>query len=484
MDQLLLYLNIINNFINWRVFFDVPILALMILLLYRTLKTSGSWHIGLGLIIILFIYILAHLLNFTGIVWIFEKISNIALIALIIIFQPEIRKIFERTASTLKIKKLLKHSEDLSSLITEAVFKIAMNRWGAIIILPGKESLESKVSGGILLDAEPSVPLILSIFDHHSEGHDGAMIIENGKVAKFGLRLPLSTSSKLSEELGTRHHASLGLSEVSDAFIITVSEERRVITVFNDGGMTSVKDRSELREKIENHWKAGSSFSIPGSFNNKGSLILETAGSLLVAFILWISIMSSVTQLKEITATIPIEYELANTMVIVGDNPNEANIRLSGTMPLISDIKPEELKAVIDLTNATPGELNVTIASNNLNLPQGINLVDVEPLNFNISIHSYVQQVIQIKPQLLGSLPVGYELESVAVSPEKISALFAIEEKSSEEEIFLTTTPVYLQTITQKTKLICKVIAPQGIIPVGNNQWPDVIVTLNVNTQK
>lgn len=484
MDQLLLYLNIINNFINWRVFFDVPILALMMLFLYRTMKTSGSWRIALGLVIIISVYILSHIFNFAGVVWIFDKISNIALLALIIIFQPEIRKIFERTASTLKIKKLLKHGETLSNIITESVFKIASNRWGAIIILPGKDSLESKVSGGILLNAEPSIPLILSIFDHHSEGHDGAMMIESGRISKFGLRLPLSTSSRLPEEIGTRHHASLGLAEASDAFIITVSEERRVITVFNDGEIISIKRREELREKIENHWKAGSSLLVPGFFNKKGALILEMAGSLLVAFALWVSIMSSVTKLKEITAGVPVAYKLADTMVITGDFPKTVNVKLSGTMSLISSLRSEDIIATVNLTKAMPGEVNVSIGRNNLELPQGINLVDVEPANFNISIHSYVQQIVQIKPQLLGSVPVGYELESVSVSPEKIPALSAVGENASEEDIFLTTTPVYLQTITQKTKLICKIIAPQGIIPAGNKEWPDVIVMLNVNPQK
>ena len=306
MGFILDYFNILRGFIDWRTIFDIPIITILFLILYRTLKTSGSWHIGVGIIILLLLYSLANLFRLTGIVWIFDNLSGIALVALIIIFQPEIRKIFERTASTFKIKKMLKESKYLSLLIAESIFKLAANRWGAIIILPGKDSLESKISGGVPINARPSVPLIVSVFDHHSPGHDGAMIIENGEITKFGCRLPLSTSDKLGNEFGTRHHASMGLSEVSDAFIITVSEERRIVSIFYEGRYSPVKKKDELQQKIEEHWQECSMFMPLKAFmKNKGALVFEIGVSLALAFILWFSIMISMHQIKELAVTIP-----------------------------------------------------------------------------------------------------------------------------------------------------------------------------------
>ena len=365
-------INTIISLLSWRTFFDVPIIGMMIFILYRTMRSSGSWRIGMGVIIAILIYLLARLFRFSGIEWIFNNISNIALIAIIIIFQPEIRKIFERTASTLKVKKLLSEGSHYSFLISEAVFQLASQAWGAIIILPGKEGIESRISGGVDLNAKISVPIIVSIFDHHSPGHDGAIIIENGLISRFGLRLPLSTSSRFNNEFGTRHHASLGLSEVSDALVITVSEERGVISVFHEGGYEMVADNLELQRRIEDHWKDISGFSpIRKVSRRKGLLLLETFASIVIAFVLWLSIMMSVSQRKELVATVPIEYRLGENAIIVGEKPATSRIKISGTAADIDTIKPEGLRAVIDLAKAAPGNVTVSMARKYLNLPVG-----------------------------------------------------------------------------------------------------------------
>ena len=480
MGFILDYFNILRGFIDWRTIFDIPIITILFLILYRTLKTSGSWHIGVGIIILLLLYSLANLFRLTGIVWIFDNLSSIALVALIIIFQPEIRKIFERTASTFKIKKMLKESKYLSLLIAESIFKLAANRWGAIIILPGKDSLESKISGGVPINARPSVPLIVSVFDHHSPGHDGAMIIENGEITKFGCRLPLSTSDKLGNEFGTRHHASMGLSEVSDALIITVSEERRIVSIFYEGRYSPVKKKDELQQKIEEHWQECSMFlPLKAFMKNKGALVFEIGVSLSLAFILWFSIMISMHQIKELAVTIPVKYKLPEKMVILGDNPVSVKVKISGPISVVNMINTEDLKAVVDLNDSKPGEVDISIDRDNLNIPHDVNLLYVEPGSWKITVNSFNQQDVTVKPQLIGSLPDGFEIDTIDVTPNTIPVLFTSELTPFDEAV-LTTTPIYLQTITQGTKLICKVIAPQGMIPVNNKQWPDVIVTLNL----
>ncbi|MBN2041521.1 MAG: diadenylate cyclase [Spirochaetes bacterium] len=474
------YLNNFIGFLDWRIFFDIPIIAFIILLLYRTLKSSGSWRIGLGILIILILYPLAHVLKFSGISWIFDNLSQIALIGLIIIFQPEIRKILERAVSTLRIRKIVNDSGNISWIISDAVFRLAEVRWGAIIILPGKEPLESRVTGGVELKAKLSIPLILSIFDRHSPGHDGAIIIENGEITKFGVRLPLSISGRFGNEFGTRHFASLGLSEVNDSLVIAVSEERGSVSIFHHGNCDIISSRNILQYRIDDHWKDNSRISpLNGLSQKKGFFIRQAGISLFLAFVLWLSIISSTSQQKQLTVTVPIEYKINEKMIIVGDSPSIARITVSGSVSQMNSLKPEEFIATIDLKHVLPGEINVSLTKGVINLPAGISLVDVNPANYILTIHSFKQQRFFIKPQFIGSLPENFEIESVVTTPDELSVWITSDQPSS-EDIYLTTTPIYLQTISQDTKLICNIIAPPGIIPINNKQWPEVYVSINV----
>ena len=473
-------INTILHVIDWRTFVDVPIIALVILVFYRTLRSSGSWRIGLGIVIALFIYLLARIFGLTGISWIFDTLSSIALIALIIIFQPEIRKIFEKTASTLRVKKLLKEGGQLSFVISSAAFDMASRKWGAIIILPGKESITDKVSGGIPMNAHPSVPLLVSLFDPHSPGHDGALIIDNGIIEVFALRLPLSTDDRYNQVFGTRHHASMGLSEISDALIITVSEERGEVSFFKEGIYRVVKEKDQLERIIEEHWRKVSSFSPmkPNGGGIKGKVLGEVFASLGIAFVLWLSITFSMNQVKEMTATVPIEYQLPEQTVITGDKPINTRVKIAGPVAKINLVNPESLIAIVDLADQEAGQREITITRKNLNLPAGITLVNASPASFDISLQSYVEQEVTVKPQMIGKLPPGLEIKSVEVTPSKIPIMYTTT-REIKEDMFVTTTPVFLSTIQEDTRIVCNIIAPPGMSPVMR-QWPDVVVYITL----
>jgi DNA integrity scanning protein DisA with diadenylate cyclase activity len=124
--------------------------------------------------------------------------------------------------------------ESLVGTIADALYRLAEERHGAIIVLPGKEPIQEWLAGGFVLDAEPSFPLLMSIFDPHSPGHDGALIVEKGRLSQFGVRLPISDTNKLPAVFGTRHHAAMGLSEKSDAMVLVVSEERGAVSLAID----------------------------------------------------------------------------------------------------------------------------------------------------------------------------------------------------------------------------------------------------------
>ena len=153
-------------------------------------------------------------MDLSGIEWIFDNLSHVAVMGLIVIFQPELRKIFERAVSVRRAK-VDDTGEELSGLIADSLLELSQKRRGALIVFPGRESIREWLSGGFQLDAAPSFPLFMSIFDPNSPGHDGALIVRDGRFFSFGVRLPVSQSHRLSEAYGTRHHAAMGLSEKS-----------------------------------------------------------------------------------------------------------------------------------------------------------------------------------------------------------------------------------------------------------------------------
>lgn len=277
--------------LDWRVILDIITIGLIIFFLYHTLRTTGTWKIALGILIAAVLFFIARLLDLKGTEWIYSNLSQVLLLGLIIIFQPEIRKIFERAAS-IRPREAIKEGSKIAHLTSEVVFTLAQKKRGALIVFSGKDSLEASTSAGIVADAKPSFPLFMSIFDPHSPGHDGATIIENGLMRAFGVRLPLSKMEKLSEEFGTRHHAAMGLSETTDAMVIAVSEERQTVTLFVDGAFQSVQDKNILIAKIVEHLETIGSYEVPGFTTKKRkTLIIELAISLLVAFIFRTSVI-------------------------------------------------------------------------------------------------------------------------------------------------------------------------------------------------
>ena len=176
-----------------------------------------------------------HTLNF-----LISQFLSIGLLALVILFQPELRRMLDHL-SGVKIKKFLgaqKPEQELTPVITQTVQAceaMSKARIGALIVFARDSRLEEYFKTGTVIDGHVSTQLIRNIFFTNAALHDGAMIIRDGRIAAAGCVLPLSESSRLSQDLGTRHRAAVGMSEVSDAVVVVVSEETGAISVAVDG---------------------------------------------------------------------------------------------------------------------------------------------------------------------------------------------------------------------------------------------------------
>jgi diadenylate cyclase len=326
------FLVLSHQLFAWRALLDILLITAALFFLYRTLLRLGTWKIMAGILMALLVFILANALNLKGIEWIYENVSHVAVLGLIVIFQPELRKVLEKAVSV--SPHLLKGQNlQLPAIIADSLTKLAHQRCGAILVFPGKEPIKDKISGGYHLNAVPSEPLILSLFDPHSPGHDGAVIVEGDKITQFGVRLPMSQSARLSEEYGTRHHAAMGLAEQTDALTLLVSEERAGYRFSPTEKCSRRRCRPDHRRHCQHQQEMGF-FGRDTAFRIRKRTILQIVVSLMISIIFWSSLMIAQSEVVERLLPVAIDYASpAENLVLVGDKANEVRLHLVGPNP-------------------------------------------------------------------------------------------------------------------------------------------------------
>ena len=240
-------------------FFSILDILFITFVLYRVLmwiKQTRGWTLFKGILTIALIYFGAVLLSMETTVWIIEQSLTVAALAAVIIFQPEIRKALENLGKNRNIPFLnpLEESQKANSAfcvekIIDAAQKMSKVKTGALIVLEQQVPLGDLEASGVAIDAVVTSQLLINIFEHNAPLHDGAVLIRNNRVKAASCILPL-TSEQLSSDLGTRHRAAVGVSEVSDAFALVVSEESGHISIAKDGKLHRNLTESEIKSML------------------------------------------------------------------------------------------------------------------------------------------------------------------------------------------------------------------------------------------
>ena len=240
---------------------DIIIVAIVIYTVIHWIKETRAWSLFRGLMVIALFSLLSYNLHFYTITWIIERTFSVGVIAVIIIFQPELRKALEQIGASgfSSVTGLLqtKSSDDrlsppAANEIAEACLKMAEVKTSALIVIERNVSMGDIVSAsGVAVDAVISSQLLINIFEDKTPLHDGAVIIRDNRVAAASCILPV-TQSEIGQELGTRHRAAVGASEVSDAFIIVVSEETGKISIARDGKLEKAVSEAVFRQELLN----------------------------------------------------------------------------------------------------------------------------------------------------------------------------------------------------------------------------------------
>ena len=236
---------------------DILIVAYIIYRIMKLLKDTSAERLIKGIIILVGIMLLASMLHLTMISWLLQQALNVGLFAIVVVFQPELRRLLEQIGKG-NFSRLIVPADapdEVESMITATVSACAdmsRTKTGALIVFERRERLGEIISTGTMVDAAPSAELIKNIFFKNSPLHDGAMIVRAGRVCAAGCVLPLSGNQSLSRDLGTRHRAAVGMSESADSVLVVVSEETGAISVAIGGMLKRHLSPDMLRKLLEN----------------------------------------------------------------------------------------------------------------------------------------------------------------------------------------------------------------------------------------
>lgn len=234
---------------------EIIILAVLVYEFLLWIKNTKAWELLKGLVVIAAFITVAAILHLTTIMWLIERISTAAIIATVVIFQPELRKALEQLGSRNFISNLIPDdgTDDASATtineIIRATFEMAKKKTGALIVIQQNQPLKEIEDTGIRINGIVSSALLINIFEKNTPLHDGAVTIVGDKVTAATCYLPLSDTD-ISKDFGTRHRAALGMSETSDAVTIVVSEETGRVSVAANGKLRRAQDAEALRSML------------------------------------------------------------------------------------------------------------------------------------------------------------------------------------------------------------------------------------------
>lgn len=240
--------------------FEIIILAIILYEFMAWVKTTRAFALLKGIIVILVFLIIAYIFDFTTILWIAGKVINIAIIAVVVIFQPELRKALEQLGQKKYFKSILpftekkdkgeRFSDKTVNELVRACFELAKNKTGALIVIEQDILLTDYEKTGIPVDAIITSQLLINIFEHNTPLHDGAVIVRGDRIVSATCYLPLSDNMQISKELGTRHRAAVGISEVTDTMTLVVSEETGNVSIAIAGELIRAVDQDYLKKKL------------------------------------------------------------------------------------------------------------------------------------------------------------------------------------------------------------------------------------------
>jgi uncharacterized protein (TIGR00159 family) len=375
-------------------FLDILLVTLVLYFIFLFIKQTQSYIIVNAVVGLAVLFYLAKILDLALIRQFFQPLIAFIVVILVVVFQGELRRFVRWISAPTKFhfSKILTMPIDSLDAILESVQFMSEKKIGALIVFQGEQSIEDLLNGGFAADAKISEHLILSIFDSHTPGHDGAIIISRNRIRKFGVHLPLAENYDSAGRTGLRHRAGVGLTEQSDALSIIVSEEKGTISVAENGKIRIIENIHELREDLKTFYKENEADELTWK-NFFEHVFIKNFGTKLLAFsvaiFLWFFfVFQSGIIAKEIEVPVEVRF-LPNTYAIEDIGVKSIEVVISGAQKDLDAFeKTNEAQAIIDARNFQDGVNTVEIKEEMFNLPTYLNVKDFNPDRIKIKVKS------------------------------------------------------------------------------------------------
>jgi uncharacterized protein (TIGR00159 family) len=369
--------------IHWQSAVDFLVLAIAFYLLLRWSRQARAFRFAVGILALRVGALLAHQLDLLITVWVLDAATVIAILALLIVFQPELRRAFTRFDVLGRARR--RERATAASAVSAAAFSLARASCGALVVLTRRDPVGELTTPGVAVNAQVSSEILEAIFQKQSPVHDGAAIIDGDRIARVGAVLPLTIRSQVPEHYGTRHRAGMGLAERSDAVVIVVSEERREVTLMSENQTRVMASVSALTAALESMTGRPSRRSrrAPGSQELK---LQATAVGL--AALVW-----SVTFLfpgrSVWVRTVPVEFtNVPPGLIVTGESTDTLQVWLRGNQFLFETVDLNTLAAHCDLKTAHEGLNAIPLGAAAVDTPFGIRVEAMTPRQIQVRLRS------------------------------------------------------------------------------------------------
>lgn len=405
--------------IRWQDLLDIALNSYILFRVYVLLRGTHVLRMIIGLVCLWLFQRVAVSAGLIVTSWVTQGITAVAALVIIVVFSSEIRSMFQ-TRSLKAIFWGIPTQAFTSSIetISESAFDMAKKHCGALVVIPGKKSIRGVIQNGLPWKGLVSREMILSIFWHNNPVHDGAIVIQGDQVSEVGAILPLSQRRDLPKYYGTRHRAAMGLTEVTDALVIVVSEERGVVVAAKNRHLSVMHSRADLEETLRRHMGVASETK-NGPSRQRLKIGAAALASVVFIFSVWFLLTRGLTTL--VTLDIPVKYvELDPGMEIVSTSVSTVRLHLSGSQLLLESIQPNQVQVQIDLSTATAGYNVFPINAASITLPPGILLTKVEPRAVEMEIDTYLTLTFPVQVDWAGKLDENLILTSATTIPETV----------------------------------------------------------------
>jgi uncharacterized protein (TIGR00159 family) len=363
---------------------DIAIMTVVIYVSLVWLKRTQRAALALtGLLIVTAVYLLARQFDLRLTVAVLQGFFAVILVALVVIFQEELRYVFERIAhfglGRIKREAADRIEHEPVGILGRTLLDLARARIGALVVLPVHDPVARHLEGGEPLEGHVSEALLKSLFDPHSSGHDGALVIENGRITEFGCRLPLSRDSAQLAGRGTRHAAALGLAERTDAFCFVVSEERGTISLARHGRLQQLDGVEALHARLTEYTREVSPVAGPDGRgflrrDNREKLIAVT-----LSLALWFVLVHE-SRMGYRTLRVPVELGQLPAGLVVDDvQPQSVEVTVSAPRRSLWFVSPADVRLSLRTWELEQGLRTLSIGPSDLTLPEGLTFENAKP---------------------------------------------------------------------------------------------------------